>query len=328
MRFSIVIPVYNVAPYLRECLESVCQQAVNDFECLCVDDGSSDGSGKILDDNAADDPRFRVIHQENIGVSAARNAALDRVEGEWVVFLDADDVLAPCALSHISAAIQKSPFADVIAFKTRRFKDGEAPTLSDGADLTVFGNLIDSRREFDAKNALCDFWGKAYRRRVIGNVRFKPYVVGEDQLFMLEVMLASSWTQEITSVLYGYRQRATSAVHTNVTKRKIADMIAYNFDELAVVERAEKHVAASFVRITINWLTERVAGYFFSHQNVGEKDALWTMWRTCLSSTSAYSKLPTFQRIRLRLFGAVPVRMAAWLLFFIPYWLKTKGFHR
>ena len=327
MRFSIVIPVYNVAPYLRECLESVCQQAVNDFECLCVDDGSSDGSGKILDDNAADDPRFRVIHQENIGVSAARNAALDRVEGEWVVFLDADDVLAPCALSHISAAIQKSPFADVIAFKTRRFKDGEAPTLSDGADLTVFGNLIDSRREFDAKNALCDFWGKAYRRSVIGNVRFKPYVVGEDQLFMLEVMLASSWTQEITSVLYGYRQRATSVVHTNVTKRKVADMIAYNFDELTVIDRGQKHVSATFIRIVANWLTEGVSYRFFDLSREDRLE-LWPMWREALERAVHSRRLSRFQRLRLILFRAAPFCSIAKLFFYFPAVLKVRGLHR
>ena len=91
--FSIIIPVYNVAPYLRECLDSVLAQTFADWEAICVDDGSTDGSGAILDEYAAKDKRFRVIHQPNAGVSAARNAALEVVRGEWFLFLDGDDVL-------------------------------------------------------------------------------------------------------------------------------------------------------------------------------------------------------------------------------------------
>ena len=96
--FSIIIPVYNVAPYLRECLDSVLAQTFTDWESICVDDGSTDGSGAILDEYAAKDTRFRVIHQPNAGVSVARNKALDTVRGEWFLFLDGDDVLRKDAL--------------------------------------------------------------------------------------------------------------------------------------------------------------------------------------------------------------------------------------
>ena len=89
--FSIIIPVYNVAPYLRECLDSVLAQTFTDWEAICVDDGSTDGSGAILDEYVAKDSRFRVVHQRNAGVSAARNVALEVAKGEWVTFLDADD---------------------------------------------------------------------------------------------------------------------------------------------------------------------------------------------------------------------------------------------
>ena len=83
-KFSIIIPVYNVAPYLRECLDSVLAQTLTDWEAICVDDGSTDGSGAILDEYAARDQRFRIIHQPNSGVSAARNVALDMVRREWI----------------------------------------------------------------------------------------------------------------------------------------------------------------------------------------------------------------------------------------------------
>lgn len=93
--FSIIIPVYNAARYLRECLDSVLAQTFTDWEAICVDDGSIDGSGAILDDYADSDKRFRVFHQKNVGASAARNKALDEVRGEYVLIIDADDKIAP-----------------------------------------------------------------------------------------------------------------------------------------------------------------------------------------------------------------------------------------
>ena len=99
--FSIIIPVYNVAPYLRECLDSVLAQTFTDWECLCVDDGSADESGSILDEYAQRDSRFLVFPKKNGGVSAARNLALDNAKGEWICFLDGDDVWDVTFLSEI-----------------------------------------------------------------------------------------------------------------------------------------------------------------------------------------------------------------------------------
>ena len=89
--FSIIIPVYNVEHYLGECIESLLEQTFPDWEAVCVDDGSIDNSGKILDQYKERDDRIRVVHQINMGVSAARNRALNLCCGKWVTFLDADD---------------------------------------------------------------------------------------------------------------------------------------------------------------------------------------------------------------------------------------------
>ena len=92
---SVIIPVYNVAPYLRDCLDSVLAQIFSDWEAVCVDDGSADSSGAIIDEYAARDSRFRIYHQKNSGVSAARNKALDEARGEYVLIIDADDKIVP-----------------------------------------------------------------------------------------------------------------------------------------------------------------------------------------------------------------------------------------
>ena len=94
MKLSIVMPVYNVERYLRECLDSLLAQTFVDWELICVDDGSTDGSGRILDEYAVRDSRIRPVHQANAKVHAARNRALDMAQGEWIGFLDPDDLIA------------------------------------------------------------------------------------------------------------------------------------------------------------------------------------------------------------------------------------------
>ena len=88
---SVIIPVYNVAPYLREAVDSAINQTYRNLEIIMVDDGSTDGSGDICDEYASRDPRITVIHQKNCGSSSARNAGLDRATGEYIAFLDSDD---------------------------------------------------------------------------------------------------------------------------------------------------------------------------------------------------------------------------------------------
>ncbi|MFI3241776.1 MAG: glycosyltransferase, partial [Alphaproteobacteria bacterium] len=94
-KISIIIPVYNVEKYLSQCLDSILNQTFNDWEAICVNDGSTDKSAEILTKYANKDSRIKVINQENYGVSSARNAAVKKITGEWTCFLDADDAFAP-----------------------------------------------------------------------------------------------------------------------------------------------------------------------------------------------------------------------------------------
>lgn len=92
---SVIIPVYNVEPYLRKCLDSVVNQTYKELEIFIIDDGSTDGSGAICDEYVKADKRIRVFHTENRGLSCARNLGLDEVKGEWIGFVDSDDWIEP-----------------------------------------------------------------------------------------------------------------------------------------------------------------------------------------------------------------------------------------
>lgn len=104
---SIIVPVYNVRPYLEQCVRSIIAQAYQDWECILVDDGSTDGSGELCDELAVGDERLKVIHQKNQGVSAARNCGIDDSKGEYICFIDSDDWVGVDYLTHLLAGMNE-----------------------------------------------------------------------------------------------------------------------------------------------------------------------------------------------------------------------------
>lgn len=116
IKISFIIPCYNVERYVEQCIHSIAAQTVREIEIIPVDDGSPDGTGKILDHIAAQDARIRVIHKKNEGVSAARNSALDIALGEYIVFVDGDDYIAPDYASYMLMMAQKDD-ADFVLTK-------------------------------------------------------------------------------------------------------------------------------------------------------------------------------------------------------------------
>lgn len=102
---SVIVPVYNVLPYLKESLDSLIGQSYQDLEVILIDDGSTDDSGKLCDEYANHDKRILVIHQENKGLSAARNIGLDKANGEYIAFLDSDDAFHCCFIEKLLSSI-------------------------------------------------------------------------------------------------------------------------------------------------------------------------------------------------------------------------------
>ena len=115
MRFSVIVPIYNVEKYLAECIDSVLAQTFTDFELILVDDGSPDSCGKICDEYAAKDSRITVIHKENGGLVSARKAGIKTAAGEYVVNLDSDDKITPEMLGRANEITEKHN-PDLISF--------------------------------------------------------------------------------------------------------------------------------------------------------------------------------------------------------------------
>ena len=220
MTVSIIVPVYNVADYLRRGIESVLSQSFQDFELILVDDGSTDDSGVICDEYAARDRRIRVAHKGNGGVSSARNVGLDLAVGEWVFFMDPDDELFPDGLATLVGGISED--VDIVMGGYEEYRiDGTLLRTIDPSLKKAFLDKSKSLRPLFAPYS-SDFgyvghaWLRLYRMRVIreNGIRFDESIaIREGTLFNVAyICLSRGTTFSISKPIYRYYHRETSAV--------------------------------------------------------------------------------------------------------------------
>ena len=145
---SVIVPVYNVRRYLRQCLESLATQNYLSFEVILVDDGSADGSDLLCDEYAAKDERFKVVHQQNAGLSVARNTGLTHASGQYISFVDSDDWVSGYYLSTLMSAIEQSGMPCASLAHLRPFRDGSGCRLYGDhgmPSMRVVGKNVKSR---------------------------------------------------------------------------------------------------------------------------------------------------------------------------------------
>ena len=181
MKFSIIVPCYNAERYLRAALDSVRRQTYTDWECVCTNDGSTDGTETILAEYAANDNRFIVIQQPNGGEGAARNTAMEHMTGDWFVFLDADDILHENLLTWLVSEMQEHRDADLFVYRFRHFIDGESPQWS---DCDARGIAFDCCASLPKDVLSMCVWGCGYLSAKYRDVRFIGLQIGADLEFI------------------------------------------------------------------------------------------------------------------------------------------------
>lgn len=291
-KISIVAPMYNVAPYLRECLDSVCEQTLVDFEAILVDDGSPDESGAIADEYAAKDGRFKVIHKRNGGVSAARNDGLAAATGEYVFLLDSDDYLAVDALEKLYDKTGNGRvdvvLGDYVAFShtsqtvykvvNKPFESTDRRML-DAVQLAVFnmGPADIVCGEIHILRGVGAAWHYLIKRSVItdNSISFDPSLKGlfDDGCFTLHVLEAAKSIAYAQIPTYYYRHVAGS-----ITRRfggapfgkyeEVYGAIESFIDEFG---KGEEFSRALCLRKFI-YLNKSMETYFFNPQNPASED--------------------------------------------------------
>lgn len=216
---SVIVPVYNTAPWLRRCLDSICSQSYRNLEILCVNDGSTDNSAEILAEYAARDERIRVFTQANAGLSAARNTALAHATGEWVAGVDSDDYLAPDLFEHAVSRIADE--VDMVFFGVQDVTEAGTPLPRNTYfDLPEAGEHAMTPALAERLN-VC-FWSKLWRRAVLEEhrLRFPHGLVHEDYAMYY---LAVPFVRRVATCPgtgYYYVQRAGSIMHAGQRARE------------------------------------------------------------------------------------------------------------
>ena len=216
-QISIVVPVYNVEDYLRQCLDSIIAQTFTNWECILIDDGSKDKSGSICDEYVQKDNRFKVIHKENGGVSSARNLGIEEAKGKWLYFCDADDTLLPKALKILLEG-EKENCQFVMAGYNKFLSDGSLKESYSG-DIKRKISVDDAIKELYTSTNLSYqgyLWCKLFLTEIVKdyNIRFDEKIYfNEDRLFIMQYLCQMEDSVYYTTTpVYNYVERLSGAM--------------------------------------------------------------------------------------------------------------------
>jgi CDP-glycerol glycerophosphotransferase len=247
---SVVVPIYNVEPYLQPCLESIAGQTVRDLEVLMVDDGSTDGSAAIAEAFAAGDDRFRLITQPNGGLSRARNTGTDAATGEYLAFVDSDDMLPPNAYELLLGALQESgsDFATGNVHRLTLQGTHETPFLAKAFTKTRIKTHITKFRELLADRTA---WNKLWRRSFWDGheLSFPEGRVHEDIPVTLPAHFMARSVDVISDPVYYYRIRESGEL--SITQRRLDERVLR--DRVAAVEHVSAFLAREGPRNAKRW---------------------------------------------------------------------------
>lgn len=235
---SLVIPVYNVEQFLPRLLDSILAQTREDWECILVDDGSTDASGKICNEYGKKDPRFRVIRQENSGAGPARNRGIPVANGKYLFFADSDDWLDPDAL-RLSVEEAERTSADILVFGFARHGRDKRRSATDTVSVPI--GKIDLCAVQNPK-AFRIIWNKLFRTAFIreNGLRFPPLYSGQDVCFCFSAYLYTERIYGLDKPLYHYCWNPLS-ISAEKQKKKPEELRALETEKIRLMEDAQKN---------------------------------------------------------------------------------------
>lgn len=251
---SVIVPVYNTKQYLRSCLDSILNQTFSDLEILFIDDGSTDGSGELLDAFAAEDRRIRVIHKENGGVCSARNRGIEEAKGTWLSFIDSDDTLEPDLYETLMTLIREHD-ARIAHCSYSRVTDGVVKPIGNTGRVFVHSREDALTCLLTGKLFVGSCWTKLYARELFRDIRFPSGIrTNEDMLVNFQVFSRADKIVFSDVCKYHYLTSETSSCIRTPQRKRAEDLLTVNRRML------EKNVCPELTPI----LEKRVLNALFS----------------------------------------------------------------
>lgn len=228
-KISLVAALYNAEKYLRDCLDSVAAQTFTDFECLCINDGSTDKTAEIVQEYVDKDPRFKLINQKNSGCSVARNTGIDNASAPYLALLDQDDVLHPQAFECLYYLIKKYK-TDAATFKFKTVGDDFKMGKVEHYDFSEVEAKVSNTPFEDfysrKKGSQVEVWTRLYDMKAIKGIYFPPNVQpAEDTVFTLKVMHRIKSIVHVDTELLFYRDSSTSVMNEGKTEKYVRSHI-------------------------------------------------------------------------------------------------------
>ena len=240
-KVSVIVPVYNVEPYLRQCLDSIVSQTLKDIEIILIDDGSTDGSGEICDEYKREDHRIRVIHKVNEGLSAARNDGIDASTAPYIMFVDGDDWVEP-EFCETPCRVASNNKADLVLFSYNKVFNNGRIKRTDAR--TQQGPLNEAEAMRYNVFYACYAWIGLYHRKLFNDVRYPIGMIQEDVGTGHRLIHAARDIRFINAHLYNYRVRRKGSITTawdakrnsdvkEMLTRRVNDLSSWGYEEFA-----------------------------------------------------------------------------------------------
>jgi glycosyltransferase involved in cell wall biosynthesis len=261
---SIIIPVYNVGEYIKECLDSLLMQTYKDLQILIVDDGSTDNTMNIIKDYEDKFENFTILYQKNAGVSVARNTAFDYIKGEYTIYIDPDDFLELDMLENMYNRAEKVNVDIVISEYYVYYDENDSRNYIEEYSVDsrkIYNNyeVMDLMLNYELQGQL---WNKLFRTELLKQIKFKfePNRYIQDAFPVFKAIYASKGIYFINKPLYYYRQRATSTVHKK--NAKLAE--DYYFAMTSIINYIkEQHIKVNKKSLSI--FKAKVLSHFIAH---------------------------------------------------------------
>lgn len=218
---SIIVPIYNVEKYLKECIESILNQTYKNLEIILIDDESPDNCGKICNDYALMDNRIKVIHKKNGGLSDARNAGLEIMTGEYLMFVDSDDYISyDCVEKLYELSVLHN--ADLVIGGTEKFDDETKEVIWSTYSGKEEIQLFDKEKSMaDMFENGCASWARLYRSEIHKDILFPVGEINEDEAIVLRLLERCNSVVKTNCVIYNYRYRSQSITSTKWSIKKL-----------------------------------------------------------------------------------------------------------